>query len=278
MKRLFYDIETSKAIGTFWRAGWKKTITYKDILFYPKIICICYKWEHEKEVHSLEWDKGNDEEMLREFIPILESADEIVSHNGGKFDQPWIRTQAIFYRIPMSPDLSEFDTLKNAARGRGGKGFNFQSNRLDALCEFFGIPGKMQTNFELWNDITLPAFLPSVFPMSKQYDKQLAYMVKYCKIDVKRLESVFHIFKPYVAMKIHEGVAMGGNRWDCQKCGSGDTYANKETTTPSGMKKIQWYCPKCVPGKRIYSHTTAKTVFYARNRWQTDRDEFNDKL
>ena len=55
-KRLFFDIETSPNIGFFWQAGYKKNIDYSNIIKERAIICICYKWEGEKEVGYLHWD------------------------------------------------------------------------------------------------------------------------------------------------------------------------------------------------------------------------------
>ena len=67
IKRLFFDIETSPNIGLFWEAGYRKTISPDNIIKERAIICICYKWEHEEEVHSLTWDKNqNDKKMLEQ--------------------------------------------------------------------------------------------------------------------------------------------------------------------------------------------------------------------
>lgn len=273
VKRLFYDIETSPAIGTFWKAGYKLNISYKNIVINPAIICVCYKWEHEDEIHFLQWDFGDDRKLIQDFIPIMESSDEIVAHNGDGFDQPWIRQRALFHNIPMSYDITEMDTLK-LARKRAGKGFLFQSNTLDYIARYLGVGKKTKTTFDLWYDITIPCFVPQAKPMTEQYDVALNEMVEYCKTDVQVLEDVYHRLKPYSPMKIHEGVQIGGNRWDCQKCGSGNTKVNKTTVTAAGMKRVQWTCKEC----DTYSHTTARSILYAKHRWEADRNEFNEKL
>lgn len=273
MKRLFYDIETSPAIGTFWSAGWNKTISHKDIVINPAIICVCYKWENEDKIYSLEWDEGNDYTLVKKFVKVMQKSDEIVAHNGSGFDQPWIRQRALFHNIPMSYHINEMDTLK-LARKRAGHGFKFQSNTLDYIARYLGLGKKIKTTFDLWYDITIPCFLPGVKPMSAQYDKALNDMVKYCKMDVVVLEKVYHRLKPYVPMKIHEGVLAGGNRWDCQKCGSGDTKINKRFATAAGMIRVQWWCKDC----GTYSHSTAANVHNQRIIWDLDRKEFNSNL
>ena len=69
VKRLFFDIETSPMIVYSWRVGWKLTIPPENIIEDWKIICISYKWEHEKKVKNLVWDKNQcDKQMLIDFI------------------------------------------------------------------------------------------------------------------------------------------------------------------------------------------------------------------
>ena len=70
-RRLFFDIETSPNIGLFWSAGFKQRIDYSNIIKERAIICICYKWEDEKDVYHLQWDaKQNDKAMLQKFIEV----------------------------------------------------------------------------------------------------------------------------------------------------------------------------------------------------------------
>ena len=84
-RRLFFDIETSPNIGLFWEAGYKKNIDYSNIIKERGIICICYKWEDEKEVQSLQWDsKQSDKSMLQKFVQVANMSDEMVGHNGDR--------------------------------------------------------------------------------------------------------------------------------------------------------------------------------------------------
>jgi DNA polymerase elongation subunit (family B) len=132
-RRLFFDIETSPNIGLFWEAGYKKNIDYSNIIQERAIICICYKWEEEKEVYSLQWDsKQNDKAMLQKFIEVANLANEMVGHNGDKFDLAWIRTRCLFHKIEMFPNYVTIDTLK-IARSK----FRFNSNRLNLLEQVF---------------------------------------------------------------------------------------------------------------------------------------------
>jgi uncharacterized protein YprB with RNaseH-like and TPR domain len=102
-KRLFYDIETSFCKGHFWRAGWNQTIHPHQITDYAKIISIHWKWEGKRKIHNLNWGikEQCDKKMLEKFIAEMDKADEIITHNGKRFDTPWIRTRAIVHGIPM---------------------------------------------------------------------------------------------------------------------------------------------------------------------------------
>ena len=42
----------------------------------------------------------------------MDKADEIISHNGKRFDTPWIRTRALKHDIPMRHTYNEIDTYK----------------------------------------------------------------------------------------------------------------------------------------------------------------------
>ena len=264
MKRLFYDIETSLSINSSFGCAWNTTIGPNDIIIYPRIICICFKWEGEKKVHSLEWDLGDDYKMIKDFIKIMDKADIIVGHNADGFDQPWIRRQAIYHRIPMGQYIEE-DTLK-LARKRAGKGFKFESNRLDAIAKFLGVGQKIKTDRSLWEKITYPTLLKELFPIDKKYFDALHDMIKYCKMDVKVLESVYKVLAPYSPVKMHLGMFKGGNKWDCAKCGSGNTKVNKRFVTALGQERVNWYCQDC----KTYSHTTASSVHKAKIQWLND--------
>ena len=231
-RRLFFDIETSPNIGLFWEAGYKKNITTDNIIRERAIICICYKWEDEKEVYALQWDaKQNDKRMLEQFVKVANTANELVGHNGDKFDLAWIRTRCLFHGIDMFPNYQTIDTLK-VARSK----FRFQSNRLNYIAEFLGLGGKIKTEFNLWKDILL------------NKDKvAMEKMIKYCKKDVSLLEEVYKLLGSHIAVKTHYGVVFGQDRGSCPECGAGseDLIKNNTVVTATGLTRIQYKCKVC---------------------------------
>lgn len=229
-KRLFFDIETSPNVGLFWTAGYKQKISYENIIKEREIICICYKWEGYEKVYSLQWDsKQSDKRMLTQFINVANEADEMVGHNGDKFDLAWIRTRCLFHQIPMFPTYTTIDTLKQA-RAK----FKFNSNRLDYIAKYLGLPGKIHTGFDLWKGIVLDK------------DKEcMSKMVEYCKFDVELLEKVFERLSPHIVGRLHHGMLNGAKKHSCTNCGGYDMKISKTRITAAGYKKHQLQCNEC---------------------------------
>jgi len=229
-RRLFFDIETSPNIGLFWEAGYKKNIDYSNIIQERAIICICYKWEDEKEVYSLQWDaKQNDKRMLEQFIEVANVATEMVGHNGDKFDLAWIRTRCLFHNIQMFPKYTTIDTLKVARQK-----FRFNSNRLNYIADFLGIGQKIKTEYSLWKNILL------------HKDKAaMESMIKYCKKDVVLLEKVFKLLSAHIEPKTHYGVIFGQERGSCPECGSDDLRHSQTRYSAAGTPRVQVQCNDC---------------------------------
>lgn len=227
-KRLFLDIEVSPNEGHFWQPGPKVRLSYHNITKERAIICVCYKWADEKAVKFVAWEKGEDKALLKALAPVLEQADEVVTHNGDRFDLPWIRTRALLHGVRLNDGFASADTLK-VARHK----YKFNSNRLDYLGRFLGLGTKLQNPPDLWTRV-----------MDGE-KKALADMVAYCKQDVLLLEAVhgklMHFSKPHS----HVGVHTGGDRLSCPYCGSMNTKVNQSRVTPSGIQRRQIKCKAC---------------------------------
>lgn len=239
-KRLFFDIETSPNLVLSWRIGYNINLSPENIVEERRIICVSYKWEGEKKVHSLTWDQNKDDKkLLKEFIKILNQADEIVYQNGDRFDLPWIKTRCLFHKIQTLPSYKSFDTLKKIKSN-----FYLNSNRLDYVQKFTGSEGKISTTYSLWSDIFL-----------NNCQKSLKKMVKYCEKDVRELEDLYHTILPYVEHNTHVGVAKGFPKYTCAHCGSFDLSKNKESYTKMGTVRIQMKCKSC-KGHFTISHAS----------------------
>jgi len=235
-RRLFIDIETSPLQVFAWHLG-DVRLEYQSIIKDSAIICICWKWAGKSTVESLTWNRYQDDKtMLRTFIPILSEADEIVAHNGDRFDIRVIRSRALVHEIPMAPNYPTLDTLKKA-RSK----FRLPSNRLAYLSDRLVGERKLPTGFGLRRDIVLD-----------RSETALKKMVDYCKQDVLLLERVFEKMANY----IEPATSVAKYSSDCPECGSGRTIVNQKRKRASGTVHIQFSCKEC--GK---FHTVPKSKF-----------------
>ena len=242
MQRLFWDIETSPNIGFFWRAGRTRWIDYDNIVQESAIICICWKWEGVKKVHSLTWDNGDDREMVQQFLEVADKADELVAHNGDRFDLKWFNSQCLKHDLDPPAEAKTVDTLVIAKRR-----FNLNSNRLDYLAHLLLGEGKTPTKFEWWKRIVLD-----------NDPKMLAKMVRYCKKDVALLERVYEKLARFHGPKTHVGVLAGKPKWTCAHCGAEDVRRKKRRVTARGTIQHSMVCKDC---RRHF--TISNTTYHA---------------
>jgi uncharacterized protein YprB with RNaseH-like and TPR domain len=184
-RRMFFDIEVSPNLVLSWGIGRNLTLDHNSIVQERAIICISYKWEGDDKVYALRWNNGDDQEMLRKFTKIIDSADEVIAQNGDNFDIKWLRTRCIYHRIPISSKFNSIDTLKMARAG-----FRFNCNKLDYIGQFFGLGSKIKTDFKLWKDILL-----------YNNKEALDFMIEYCKKDVVLLEKIYNQLQEFSPVK-----------------------------------------------------------------------------
>ena len=231
IKRLFFDIETSPMIVYSWRVGYNISLPYDNVIEDWKVICISYKWEHEDKVKNLTWDSDHcDKQMLIDFIKIANEADEIIAHNGDRFDIKKVRTRCIYHRIPMFPKYRTLDTLKKA---KGS--FTFPNNKLDTIAKYLGVGAKLKHDgFDMWVKCV-------------EGDKQaLKDMVKYCDMDIIVLEDVYLTMQNYIKPNTHAGVHNGNLKHSCPNCGNDeDLTLLKNDVTQKGTISRVIECESC---------------------------------
>lgn len=241
INRYSYDIEVTPNIGVFWQPSYSTSITYDQILQERQIICLSAKKEGGK-VFNLAWDapkdlkdfifgkNDRDRKIIEEFAKIARETDDLVAHNGDRFDWKWITARAIRLGIEMPKEIVSTDTLKEAK-----KHFRFNSNRLDYLAQYLGVGGKTNTGgLQLWKDVI------------SGDKKALSKMVRYCNNDVIILEKVFNKLKPYIKNK----TAVSDDRMECAECGKRMS-KQRERRLASGLKKVVLHCEKCGKYKTI---------------------------
>lgn len=251
VRRLFFDIETSYMTARVWRTG-RQYIGPDQLKDSTKIICISYKWQGEDKVHSLKWTrKQDDSKLIERFIKVLGQADEIVAHNGDRFDIKQLRTRAIQENLLMFPTYRTFDTLKKLR-----KYLALPSNKLDYVGKFFGVGRKMDHDgFPLWIDV-----------VEGNSQKRLDEMVKYCERDVILLEDVFYVLAPYVDHNTNFSVLSGGPKWGCPHCASLKVKMHRTDTTAMGYIRRFMKC-ECNKQYKVSNLTYISFLTTQRNVW-----------
>lgn len=242
-KRLIFDIEVAPNVGWFWKPEYYMRVSHENIILEGSIICICWKWEGERGVHYLTWDsKHNERKMLLSFIRTVNDADELVTHNGDKFDIVWLRTRCLVNNVPMMPDYISIDTYKEAKHH-----FNFMSNKLSHIAKVCGLGEKMETGgAKLWKQV----LMGETELENRDFWKRLLLgnnpaalrkMVRYCKNDVRLLERVWGKMAPYIKPKSH----FGGATNSCPECGSFNLTVNKYRLSAAGARRACVQCREC---------------------------------
>ena len=230
IKRLFFDIETSYyLVPTF--QFWKVNINPDNILREKKIICIAYKWQYEDKVHVLKWDENQDDtKLIKDFIQVIKDADELIAHNGGKFDIKELRTRAILTGNLMFPIYRTLDTLKKSRQY-----FRFPSNKLDYLGKVLNVGRKLDhEGMKLWIDIC-----------EHKNKASLKKMIEYCVQDVAVLEDVYFAMSPYIYHNTNMAVLKGGEKWHCPECASQNVQLSHTDATAMGYIKRHMKCNSC---------------------------------
>jgi hypothetical protein len=242
-KRLFYDIETSFCKGHFWRPGYNQRIGPEQITDYAKIISIHWKWEGKDKIHNLNWGlkKQCDKSMLKTFIKEMDKADEIITHNGKRFDTPWIRTRALYHKIPMMHTYNEIDTYKLCK-----KYLNLPSNSLKEVCKYYDLPAKVDAGgLQTWVDV-----------IYKKDKEALSHMLFYGDGDITSLEAVFNKILTYIKPNMQYSILNGGDKYECPECGKIGRL-RKTYVTAAGTRQHYMSCTdrKCVNSFKINNKT-----------------------
>lgn len=229
-KTLFIDIETSLMEVYAYRIGYGVDITDKQIKRENRIVCVSYKWSHEKEIHTIYWNrfKKCDRVLLKKLSKLLVEADEVVGHNGDKFDLKFINRRLIFHRLQPLPPLTTTDTLKLCR-----KVANFSSNKLGYVGKYLKVGTKLQhSGLQLWIDV------------EKGCDKAFKKMLKYCEQDVAVLEKIYNIIIKY-APNIRKGGRVLKNTPTCPNCDSFKLHKWGHYTTKAGIRHKRFRCYDC---------------------------------
>lgn len=232
-KILLIDIETSPLLAlVYQKQVWKARIGADKIVSDWFILTFSCKWLGEDEIisdrlTSMEAEMEDDNRLVRKLWYILSDADIVVAHNGDNFDIPNINARFIIHGLGPTTHYKQVDTLKVAQRN-----FGFTHNGLDALAKTFGIPGKIETSFQLWKDCI------------RGVDSALRQMEIYNRHDVEMLEAVYLKLRPWIKSHVNVSVYNNNVQEQCPHCGSSDLKQEGNFYTHTG-KYPTYRCNSC---------------------------------
>lgn len=231
-KILIFDIETAPMVSYTWGA-WKQNISSNQIIDDWFIISWAAKWLFDDFTISAvltpkEILKKDDRRITGILHGLINEADIVVAHNGDKFDIKKINTRFLKHGLASPSSYHSIDTLKTLRRR-----FAITHNRLDYVGEFLGIGRKVDTGgFDLW-------------AKCMQGDEEaLIEMDTYCKQDVKLLEDVYLMIRPYIKPHPNIGLYIEENIDSCPSCGH-DKLIMKSTYTTTVNEYNELQCMNC---------------------------------
>ena len=225
-KILVFDIEISPSISyTFGRFNYN--ISFDQVEQDPIMLTWSAKWLYSADVLSdsitpEEVKKADDKRIVTSLWKLMDEADIVIAHFGDNFDVPVLNTRAILNGLPPYNTVRSIDTKKVAS-----KNFKFPSNKLDALAKYFGLRGKLDTEFQMWIDCL------------KGDKDAIQEMQTYNDQDVFLLEEVYLELRPYIKSHPNIAVYMNTDTKVCSSCGSTNlTETNRHQYTNTGKYKI----------------------------------------
>lgn len=196
------------------------------------IFCMSYKDLGEKKVHTVVRDNVlpnpyNDKALCKQIYDVIRDADMIVTHNGKRFDIPFINTRLLINNLPPLPDMPHFDTCEVMFKRLK------MSGRLENASATFGWKLKKHSvEVQKW------------FRAAAGDKAMLKEIVRHCEIDVRLLEKVYMRLRP-LGFK-HPNIALLTEEpTKCPICGRKGTL-KKNGFKLAIVKKAQRYqCSSC---------------------------------
>lgn len=137
--------------------------------------------------------RGDDSGIVKKLYKHLNEYDVLVAHNGTRFDLPFIRTRGARWGLGGLRDTKIIDPLSIAFRK-----FRLNHNSLGSLSDFIGSADRKHSlDWSVWMDAILNG---SRVAMDE--------IVKHCVSDVKELNDVLNMVKPYIKVLDDRGSSL----------------------------------------------------------------------
>ena len=202
---LILDIETAPKVAYVWRF-FKENIGAKQVREHGHIMSFAAKWLGDDHVIYQENRTNDDSTIVKSLVKIVDEADIIVAHNGGRFDLPQIMGRALVHGVNPPSPYKIVDTLTVSR-----KEFGFPSHSLEYLAKVLGCTEKLAhkkfPGFELW--------LACLRGDEEAWEEMKEYNIQ----DVDTLEEIYLKMLPWMRYHTNVGVYQDAEETLCPKCG-----------------------------------------------------------
>ncbi len=237
---LSLDIETSPLVAHAWGMR-KQNIAVNQVLYHPRTICFAAKWNDQKKVHFYSEFHHGAEAMIQAAHGLISEADVLMHYNGDQFDIKRLNTEFLVAGLKPPAPFKSIDLLKVMRQN-----FGFPSNRLAYIAERLGTGGKMKhSGHELW--IRCLAGDPKAWAEMKRYNIQ----------DVRLLEELLEILRPWIKNFPHHGL-YSGDPDCCPNCGGVELTRQGYALTSMGRYQ-RYQCKGCGTWSRSNQRVSAVT-------------------
>ena len=226
---LMFDIETAPNLSYTWEK-WETNVIEHQRDWY--MLSFAYKWLGDSKVHAYalpdfhgyKKDMENDHMLIQKLWDLFNEADIIIAHNGDEFDIKKTNARFLYHGMLPPKQYKTIDTKKVAKSN-----FKFDSNSLNDLGKQLGVGVKMDTGgFATWKGCMTGNL--------KAWER----MVKYNKVDVELLESVYMKLRPWIKnfpiTHVYDG--------SCYHCGSNHLQSRGHQVTRTATYK-RYQCQDC---------------------------------
>ena len=178
------DIETRPNEAYVWSLHGDQHVGLSQIIRPAGLLMFAAQKHGQSKVEAhTDWDGY--EAMVQRAWDIYDEADYIVTYNGARFDNSWLR--AVWAEAGLTPpspwrDIDLYRTVKK---------FNWPSRKLAFVCQQLGLDLKGDPGgFATWDDILRGE--------GAARDRARARMVKYCRQDVRITTQLFDRLLPWI--------------------------------------------------------------------------------
>lgn len=245
-KILVFDLEVlPSVVATFGR--WNVNIQHDNVIEEgAQIVSAAWSWVGEDKIYSsvMTPDEAiyrNDSRVVADLFDAFEESDVVVAHFSKGFDMKVFKTRLALNSYPMHKSVKVVDTKQIAST------MKFNSNKLDSLCDYFGIERKKATGgIKLWIDCL------------NGNKEALKAMQEYNIQDVKILKQLYLHLRAFDKNPPNLGIYYNDGMQHCPACGSPELSTTGNTSSTNLNTHQEILCMDCGHRSKYRKGITSK--------------------